>query len=824
MNRIYHSVMQRFFLLSLFLAGICGAQAQTFSVTVNQTIPDNNTTVAFNISVSGLPAVIDTNFGLQTACLNMTHTYDSDMDVKLRAPDGTTVTLFSGVGGGSDNFVNTCLEGSGTPISSGSAPFTGTYKSMGTLGSVNNGQNPNGTWQLLCTDMAAVDVGFLQNWSLTFSSTPAMPFLFTSSNLPIIKLTTVSTPMSNDPKVEVYMQIIDNGPGVRNYTNQTNYAYEGTIMAEWQGFTGPNYPKKNYDFDLVDSAGNKIDTSLLGMPSENDWILKAEYLDRSLIKNSISYEFARRMGRYAPRTRPCEVILDGQYIGYYTLTEKVKRDVNRLDIANLAPADTSGAALTGGYIIEMNINGDAGAWNSTYPPINSATCGYPVEFKMVDPKSTVVLPVQLDYIHHYVDTFENVLNGPNYLDPVNGYRKYIDVSSFIDFLIVNEYSVNYDSYGRSTYMYKEKITDGGKLNIGPPWDYDRAIPYTNPGSTSGWVWLNTHPYWPFPFWWSKMWTDEDYRKELACRWKSLRENILHTDSFMVYIDTLAAHLNEAQGRNFTIWQSLGGETYAQQVDSVKSYLTRRLQWIDDELDQENVTLPQFHIPSDTVVCSGTVYDASFNGLQYTYNWQPGPDTSIITLVNSGTYTLKVTGSHGCYRYKTMEVTISEPDASFTSTPASGTTDWAFTPTDTQGSAYLWNFGDAGTSNQMSPTHTYTSNGTYIVVLALTDSIGCMNNFADTLLVNSVGLEQTLQNDYQVYPNPFSDKVRIRTALPMDGNWGLQITNSLGQTVVQTLLPGGEQEFMLSLGHLPPGIYLLRMEGNGQVWTTSLVRN
>jgi hypothetical protein len=65
------------------------------------------------------------------------------------------------------------------------------------------------------------------------------------------------------------------------------------------------YPKKNYDFDLVDVLGNKIDTTLLGMPAENDWIFKAEYLDHSLIKNTIAYEFARRMGNYAPRIRTC---------------------------------------------------------------------------------------------------------------------------------------------------------------------------------------------------------------------------------------------------------------------------------------------------------------------------------------------------------------------------------------------------------------------------------------------------------------------------------------------------------------------------------------
>ena len=350
------------FAITLILIGFW-TKAQTFSAIVNQNIPDDNSTVAFNINVSGLPNTIDQNFGLEVICLNMTHTYDADMELQLMSPDGTTSLLFSSIGGGDDNFTNTCIAGTGPSIGGSIAPFTGTFQGMSVLGDLNNGQNPNGTWQLLCRDMGAVDIGYLMDWQITFSTNPAQPFLFLSSNLPIVKLTTQGTAINDNTKVPVLMQIIDHGVGVINYANDTVYAYEGTILTEWQGFTGPMYPKKNYDFDLVDVLGNKIDTTLLGMPAENDWIFKAEYLDHSLIKNTIAYEFARRMGNYAPRIRPCEVILDGAYIGYFSLTEKVKRNTQRVDIAKLTPQDLSGSALTGGYIIEMNINGDPGDWN-----------------------------------------------------------------------------------------------------------------------------------------------------------------------------------------------------------------------------------------------------------------------------------------------------------------------------------------------------------------------------------------------------------------------------------------------------------------------------
>ncbi|MBP6722421.1 MAG: hypothetical protein KA239_08870, partial [Bacteroidia bacterium] len=105
--------MKNLFLICCSLLFLGALKAQTFSVTHTDTIPDNNTTVVFDVVVSGLPSVIDTNFGLETACLNMYHTYCSDMEVQLQAPDGTTILLFSGIGGGDDNFFNTCLEGTG---------------------------------------------------------------------------------------------------------------------------------------------------------------------------------------------------------------------------------------------------------------------------------------------------------------------------------------------------------------------------------------------------------------------------------------------------------------------------------------------------------------------------------------------------------------------------------------------------------------------------------------------------------------------------------------------------------------------------------------
>lgn len=749
--------------------------AQTFSGTFNQIIPDNGTTVSFPITVSGLPTIIDASFGIEVSCVNITHTYDADLDIKLRSPDGTIVTLITGIGGGDDNFVNTCLNDVGMALGSGTAPFTGSFHAMGLMGNFNNGQNPNGIWELLCNDSWAIDEGTLHDWSLTFSNSPAQPFGFGSSIIPIVKLTTLGSSINNNTKVPVHMQIIDNGPGQINYVNQTIYAYEGDILTEWQGFTGPTYPKKNYDFDLIDSGGNKLDTSLLGMPAENDWIFKAEHLDHSLLKNTVSYEFARRMGQYAPKVKPCEIILDGQYIGYYSLTEKVKRSGQRVDISKLTTTDTSGIELTGGYIIEMNINGDPGAWNSDFQPINNATCGLPVEFKYVYPKPDVIASQQALYIHDYVDSFEYALDANSYMDSEIGYRKWIDVSTFIDFLLVNEFSMNYDSYGRSTYMYKEKETDGGKLKIGPPWDYDRAMA-SNP--TSGWVWENTHPGWPFPFWWSKFYTDSVYTHELACRWKSLRADVFQTTEFISFIDSMAGIFYQGPAdRNFTVWQTLGGATYVDQVENLKTFISQRLDWMDNTLAPFGAVLPIVIIPEDTTVCMGANFIAPYLP-NVTYNWIPGPSQPNILLMSPGLYQLEVTDIYGCSTISNMNIQLSIPNSSFNVIHITQDLNYLFSAVDNQLETYQWNFGD-WTNPQISnyqESYIYANPGIYSVSLTVSDSLSCTSTSTQNIQVINAEVQ------FEINPNPIQSNSQVFHNIPPNDSFEFILFDAMGRKV------------------------------------------
>jgi hypothetical protein len=425
--------------------------------------------------------------------------------------------------------------------------------------------------------------------------------VFSSSNLPIIVINTGGQAISDEPKIIADMGIIFNGPGQRNNLTDPYNNYNGKIGIEIRGSSSQSFPKKQYGVELRDALGNGIAASLLGMPAEEDWVLFAPYNDKSLMRDVLAYKLGRDLGRYAPRTKFCEVVLNGQYMGVYVLIEKVKRDKNRVDIARLDPQEISGDDLTGGYIIKIDkeTGSGNGGWFSDFLPPNRSS-SQRIYYQYDYPKADNISAPQRQYIQQFMFTFESVLNSSTYNDPFNGYSKYIDVDSFIDYFIINEVSKNVDGYRLSTYLHKDKNSNGGKLHMGPIWDYNLGFgnaDYCTKGDPEGWVTnfnnLCSQDFWLIPFWWDRLYQDAAYRNKLGLRWAELRENELQTSRILTYIDSVASVLNvEAQQRNFQRWPVLNryvwpnyfvGPTFDSEISWLKGWVTQRLQWMDIQM-------------------------------------------------------------------------------------------------------------------------------------------------------------------------------------------------------------------------------------------------
>ena len=512
--------------------------------------------------------------------------------------------------------------------------------------------------------------------TLNYSSPHAWfnpPLIFTSSNLPIVMINTNNQNILDSARIICDMGIIDNGFANLNSINDSFNDYNGKISIEYRGSSSQSFPKKPYGFETQDSLGNNNNVSLLGMPIENDWILYAPYTDKSLMRNFLTFDLGRKMGNYCSRTIYCELVINGDYQGVYILMEKIKRDKNRVDIADLDSDDLNGDSLTGGYIVKIDkFTGSGGSnWQSNFPNLGGGSTFIQYHY----PEGPALHPIQKNYIENFVDSFENALSGPNFNDTLIGYSKYIDVNSFIDLYIINELSRNIDGYRLSTYMYKDRDDNGGKLSMGPLWDYNLAFGnanYCNGELTAGWevddggqgcAWNN-------PFWFERLLEDSNYVNKLKCRWEYLRVNSFHKDSIFNFIDSLAQHLDDASDRNFQRWDILGtyvwpnfyvGNTYQDEIGFLKNWIEFRLVWIDNNLlgncygiigctDLNACNFNQFANYDD----GSCIYDSySYDTLvsNSSINWNG------IVLYVSGDYSLVLTNSSGCDSITNINFTL-----------------------------------------------------------------------------------------------------------------------------------------------------------------------
>ncbi len=424
----------------------------------------------------------------------------------------------------------------------------------------------------------------------------------TSSNLPIILITTNGQTIPNEPKIVAEWRIIDNGPGQRNAVTDKP-AFAGKIGIEGRGSTSQQFfPKKPYGVELRDSTGgNSVNASILGMPAESDWVLNATYNDKTLIREALTYDLNRQMSTYyTPRYRYCEVVLNGAYEGVYLLFEKIKRNKNRVNITSLKKTDVSGDALTGGYLFKIDkTEGSASrTWVSPFP----APTGQSIPIQIDRPKPEDLAEEQFQYAKRYVTDFETVLRSPQYQDSATGYRHYSNDDSFIDYLLLTEVCRNVDGYRLSTFFYKDRNgsrnagAGGGKLTMGPIWDYNLAFGNANYCSGSAYQgWAFDFPRvcpgdaYAMPFWWDRLLSDPAFANRVRIKYQGLRQTVLRTDRMLTYIDSVATVLTEARTRNFGRWPVIGvyvwpnayvGPTYESEIASLKTWVQQRLTWMD----------------------------------------------------------------------------------------------------------------------------------------------------------------------------------------------------------------------------------------------------
>jgi len=433
------------------------------------------------------------------------------------------------------------------------------------------------------------------------------PVLPAFTGISYIQINTGSADIGYEQKAPATMVILQDGLTV----------FESAIGIEIRGATSSGFEKKSFAIETRNPDGSDKSVSVLGMPTESDWILYAPYSEKSLLNNYLAYNWSNAIGQYAVRTSWVEVEINGQYEGLYLFMEKIKRDQDRVNVQKLTTADNAPDMISGGYILKIDKavgEAPAGGWpDATYLPEYSFRSDFGVDGQLLNypafngkqsaetyfiysyPKPEDISADQQQYIQGFMRDFETALAQEDFSGSGRAYNAYIDVPSFVDHFLLNEITGNPDAYRLSTYLHKDR---GGKIRMGPVWDFN--IGFGNDGRSQPQLWIYQYnrfyggDLWLVPFWWEKLLADPQFRSLVKTRWTQLRSGIFKTENLMNQIDNQVAFLKEegAVTRNYDRWKVIGvplpfnsyvGATYEDEVQYLKDWLTARIGWMDGEI-------------------------------------------------------------------------------------------------------------------------------------------------------------------------------------------------------------------------------------------------
>ena len=404
------------------------------------------------------------------------------------------------------------------------------------------------------------------------------------TNLPTVSIHTYSgsDPASKTTEVEANLTITyDNGTRIQEYP----------ITAKGRGNASWGFPKKPWRIKFNDGKSHHM---LKGSPLESPakakkWTLINNYGDKTLMRNILAFEISRRLDMpYTVYCQPVDVIMNGEYKGCYQLCDQISIDDNRVPIVEMEQGDVEEPLVSGGYLIEVD------AYASSESSWFTSKKGIPVTIK--SPDADEIMSAQSKYIKDYFNLLETDLWKTNYTDTIEGFRRRLDVESFLRHFIVGEFSGNTDTYW-SVYMYKNR--EQNQFTVAPCWDFDLA--FDNDGriypvsNRSNWVYCSggstASGMGSFV---NRVLSDKAAKQRLADIWADMRDRGLFTSASMVaYVDSMAQVLQASQKLNFIRWPILNQRvhqnpsakgSYNAEVDVLRQYFPTRIAWIDNFLN------------------------------------------------------------------------------------------------------------------------------------------------------------------------------------------------------------------------------------------------
>jgi len=405
------------------------------------------------------------------------------------------------------------------------------------------------------TGVTSNDFTGLKTYTITAEdhSEKAYVVKFSDGGIPALYINTNGAPVdSKDVYVTGTLQLV---------SNFRDIIYDGKTEIKGRGNSTWGMPKKPYRIKLDKK------TALTGRIANKNWVLLANYADKTLMRNELAFILSRNSGlAFTPDSKYIEVFLNGVHQGSYLMTDQVKEGKDQVDVEDK------------GYLLEVDGFADS-------EPVHFYTGrGMPVTVKY--PDEDEISQDQKDYITGHFQQFEDALFASNFTDPVNGYRKYFDVDSYVNYYIVNEVMGNPDVFW-STYMYKKDGDD--KIYTGPVWDFDIAANNDDRlgDQVNGLMFNAAHEP---KMWINRLMQDPEFRKKIRARWNELSPKI---KTLPASVDVLAKKLETSQAVNFIKWPVLNVKVYREfqvagsyqaEVTYLKTFLTNHINWLDTKFN------------------------------------------------------------------------------------------------------------------------------------------------------------------------------------------------------------------------------------------------
>jgi hypothetical protein len=476
------------------------------------------------------------------------------------------------------------------------------------------------------------------NVSLTVSlENPSFTPAAANINLPIVNINTNGVPIV-DKTTDVPGTItITSADGQTSYLPGTA-GTDDTATFHLHGNSTFYMPKKPYNVKLNTSTDLLTHMGLVCpyVTSSNQnvcdksksYILLANYDDKTFLRDWSASALANAIpsgGDYlaytpgsptpsgngtltwwAPHSLFVELYVNGQYEGNYQLIEQVKIDGHRINITEMTNTATSGAALTGGYLLEIDQR-QGEDFNFITPQ--------GVYVGLIDPDFTPEVPQQETYISNYVNTAEDALFGSNYTDPVLGWRAYFDEAAAVNFYIVNDVMGNVDGgrFYSSDYFYKD--INNPLLYMGPIWDFDVSSGNVNyyPITDPALPWMQTQSPW-----YAQWFTDPSFKAAVVQQWNALKTNGIFT-TWLASIQTEAGTLQQSQVNNFGRWPMQGmlvwpnavaPGSYNGELSYFTNWINARIGYLDAQFNHKAQTSTTLTSTAQTIAEGTTLYISS----------------------------------------------------------------------------------------------------------------------------------------------------------------------------------------------------------------------